>query len=109
MQRLLESYGKHIYLLLSRKHFEFANRHRDDEEWPRAYVVLKDNAKGQVTESTVQEWIAERVSEYKRLRGGVAFIDEVPKSQSGKIQRKIVREWAESESRLEKQQYRPKL
>lgn len=43
----------------------------DYEELPRAYLVLKDFAKGKVTEEEVKNWIAERVARYKRLDGGV--------------------------------------
>lgn len=35
-----------------------------------------------------------KVAKHKRLVGGVAFVDEVPKLASGKIQRKLIREWA---------------
>lgn len=31
---------------------------------------------------------------------GLQFIDEVPKSPSGKIQRKVLREWAKSDSTI---------
>ena len=33
----------------------------------------------------------ERVAPYKRLRGGVTFINEIPKSESGKILRTELR------------------
>jgi 4-coumarate--CoA ligase len=68
---------------------------RGEGEWPRAYVVLKAHAKGKLEASAIQHWLDERVDKYKRLRGGVAFVDEVAKSASGKIQRKLIREWAE--------------
>jgi acyl-coenzyme A synthetase/AMP-(fatty) acid ligase len=64
-----------------------------DEEFPRAYIVLKDGVKHQ-TEQSIQAWVAKRVAKHKQLRGGVVFIDEVPKLASGKIQRKVMREWA---------------
>ncbi|KAK5003756.1 hypothetical protein LTR28_009779, partial [Elasticomyces elasticus] len=72
---------------------------REHEELPRAYVVLKDSSKGKVSESDVQRWIEGRVARHKRLDGGVKFIEEVPKSPSGKIQRKVMREWAERDRR----------
>ncbi len=55
------------------------------EEWPRAYLVLQENKKGKVTEKAVQDWIKTRVAKHKWLIGGVAFVDDVPKSASGKI------------------------
>ena len=74
------------------------------EEWPRAYVVLKEGMQGQVTEQDIQSWIKPRVAKHKWLVGGVAFVDEVPKSASGKILRKIMREWAKKDvAHLEKQ------
>ncbi len=35
--------------------------------------------------------MSEQVAEYKRLIGGVQFVDAVPKSQAGKILRKDLR------------------
>ncbi|KAF4556584.1 AMP-binding enzyme-like protein 17 [Elsinoe fawcettii] len=64
------------------------------EERPRAYAVVKDSAKGKVKEDEIVKWIESRVAKHKRLEGGVKFIDEVPKSPSGKIQRKVMRDWA---------------
>jgi len=61
-------------------------------------VVLKDAAKGKVSEKDVVEWIATKVAKHKRLSGGVKFIDEVPKSPSGKIQRVVLREWAKRDA-----------
>ncbi|PNS21195.1 4-coumarate--CoA ligase-like 7 [Sphaceloma murrayae] len=65
------------------------------EERPRAYVVLKDGRKDEVREGVVRDWMDKRVAKHKRLEGGVKFVDEVPKSPSGKIQRKVMRDWAE--------------
>ncbi|TKA24593.1 hypothetical protein B0A50_06353 [Salinomyces thailandicus] len=70
----------------------------EHEELPRAYVALKDSAKGKVREEEIREWTAKLVAKHKRLDGGVKFIDEVPKSPSGKIQRKIMREWAKRDA-----------
>lgn len=68
---------------------------RGEEEAPRAYVVLKEGGEGRgVKEEDVVEWMRGRVARHKWLEGGVRFVDEVPKSPSGKILRKVVREWA---------------
>ena len=64
------------------------------EELPRAYVVLQESAKGKVTEEDIQNFVAGKVAKFKRLAGGVKFIDEVPKLASGKIVRKLMKEWA---------------
>lgn len=50
-----------------------------DEEWPRAYVQLRDQAKGKVTPKDIQDWIAARKAKHKHLVGGVMFVDEIPK------------------------------
>jgi acyl-coenzyme A synthetase/AMP-(fatty) acid ligase len=68
------------------------------EEWPRAYVTLKDESKGKLTPHDIQEWIKGRVAKHKQLVGGVKFIDEVPKLASGKIQRKVMRDWAKRDA-----------
>jgi 4-coumarate--CoA ligase len=60
-------------------------------ELPRAYVSLKDGlAQDDVTEDDVKEFVKERVAPFKRLEGGVRFIDQVPKSASGKILRRFL-------------------
>ena len=66
----------------------------EGNELPRAYVVKKDpNLKAQ----DVVDWIRERVTPYKRLRGGVVFIDMIPKSPSGKILRRELKDAAVKE------------
>lgn len=65
------------------------------EEAPRAYIVLKQNAK--VGPSDVAKWLAERVSRHKRLEGGVVALDAIPKNPSGKLLRKELRDRAKRE------------
>jgi 4-coumarate--CoA ligase len=67
------------------------------EEYPRAYVVLKDDAKD-YSSNAIQEWVQKRVSKHKWLVGGVSLVDEVPKSPSGKILRQIMRQWAKRDA-----------
>jgi len=45
----------------------------------------------------VDKWVAERLAGYKRLAGGVVFVDEIPKNPSGKILKRILREQAKKE------------
>jgi 4-coumarate--CoA ligase len=59
-------------------------------EIPRAYVVTG----GDLTEKEIKAFVKEHVADYKQLRGGVVFIDAIPKSPSGKILRKDLRELA---------------
>jgi len=69
------------------------------EELPRAYVVLQEQAKGKTTEADIQRFVASKVAKHKRLAGGVKFIDEVPKLASGKIVRKLMKEWAKRDAK----------
>ncbi|PKI85633.1 hypothetical protein MVES1_000718 [Malassezia vespertilionis] len=70
-------------------------------ELPRAYLVPKPNALDIKTASQqdkdsfckkVSDWQAERVANYKKLRGGIVLISEVPKSAAGKILRRVLRD-----------------
>jgi len=54
-------------------------------EIPLALVVRK----GSVSESELMEFVAERVTTYKRVRE-VEFVDEIPKTSSGKILRRVL-------------------
>merc|ERR1719397_798357 len=56
-----------------------------DGELPRAYVV---SSSAELTASHVKEHVAEKLSTFKHLKGGVAFVKEIPKSAAGKILRK---------------------
>jgi 4-coumarate--CoA ligase len=68
------------------------------EELPRAYVVLQPEAKGKTTEEDIKSFVADKVAKHKRLAGGVKFVDEVPKLASGKIIRKLMKEWAKRDA-----------
>ena len=62
-------------------------------ELPRAYVVLKDSEKhSDETRTHIYNWVKERVAPYKRLDGGIVFTDTIPKSASGKILRRLLRD-----------------
>lgn len=64
----------------------------DDEagEVPRAYIVRKPDSP--VTAGDITHYVEENVSHFKKLRGGVQFVDAIPKAPSGKILRRILRE-----------------
>lgn len=76
----------------------------DGQEWPRAYVHLKDEYNGKVTEEDIHKHMKEKVAKHKQLVGGVVFVKEVPKLQSGKIMRKVVKEWAKKDAEAMKGQ-----
>jgi acyl-CoA synthetase (AMP-forming)/AMP-acid ligase II len=63
----------------------------DDEagELPKAFVVAAPGSG--ITAGEIQEYVAEHVSSYKRIRI-VEFVDEIPKSPSGKILRRLLRD-----------------
>ena len=65
----------------------------DDEagEIPKAYIVTKPGV--EVTAEALQEYVAGHVAHYKQIRL-VEFIDEIPKSASGKILRRVLRDRA---------------
>ncbi|KAJ7884101.1 hypothetical protein B0H14DRAFT_2700839 [Mycena olivaceomarginata] len=64
---------------------------------PRAYVVVDD--RGKVTAEEIAEYVRARVAPYKQLRGGVVFVDEIPKNAVGKFLRRDLRERAKREMR----------
>ncbi|KAI9882602.1 MAG: hypothetical protein M1823_005649 [Watsoniomyces obsoletus] len=96
-------------------------------EVPRAYVVLVgpgDGGQGggregggwqsgsggstsgnwdEKMEREILEWVKERVANHKRLRGGVRFVKQIPKSASGKILRRLLKVEAEKEKEKEKE------
>jgi acyl-CoA synthetase (AMP-forming)/AMP-acid ligase II len=53
------------------------------EEMPRAYVVRSVNSKA--SEEDVARWMEGKVSRYKQLKGGVVFVDAVPKNPVSKL------------------------
>ena len=67
-------------------------RKADEEagEVPKAFVVLKpDQASRSETAEQIMAWVAERVAPHKRIRN-LEFIDQIPKSASGKILRRLL-------------------
>ncbi|TPX70395.1 hypothetical protein SpCBS45565_g01785 [Spizellomyces sp. 'palustris'] len=59
-------------------------------EVPRAYIVLRPESC--VSETEIREFVDGKVSGHKKLRGGVRFIPAIPKSPSGKILRRVLRD-----------------
>nr|BAJ07977.1 luciferase [Lucidina biplagiata] len=64
----------------------------DDEagELPAAVVVLEEGKT--MTEKEIMDYVAGQVTTAKRLRGGVVFVDEVPKGLTGKLDARKIRE-----------------
>ncbi len=57
----------------------------------KAFVVLKEEFQGKVTEAEIIAWTRERLAAYKYPRY-VEFIKELPKSPVGKILRRVLRD-----------------
>jgi len=66
-------------------------------ELPKAFVVRKNN---KVTAEEIHQFVQARVSKYKYLKGGIQFCDSIPKSPSGKILRRLLREQTNTKSKL---------
>ena len=68
-------------------------RKADEEagEVPKAYIVLKgdDAARSDHAGEAIMGWVAGRVAPHKRIRH-LEFIDQIPKSASGKILRRVL-------------------
>jgi acyl-coenzyme A synthetase/AMP-(fatty) acid ligase len=63
-------------------------------ELPRGYITLKNpNApnKPEIVRS-IHKYFGEQLAHYKQLKGGIEIIPEIPKSPSGKILRRKLRD-----------------
>ncbi|KJX94826.1 AMP-binding enzyme like protein [Zymoseptoria brevis] len=67
-----------------------------DAERPRAYVVRRPGS--DISEQQVKALITDKLASYKKLTGGVLFVDEIPKSASGKILKRVLRDEAAKEA-----------
>lgn len=57
-------------------------------EVPRAFVVRsRDSSLNRVSAEAVYKFARQRLASYKSLDGGVVFVEEIPRTASGKIQR----------------------
>lgn len=59
-----------------------------DTEFPRAFVALRpgiENCRSMA--DGIQDYIKQRLSDHKQLRGGVIFVETVPRLLSGKLWR----------------------
>jgi len=69
-------------------------------EVPRAYVVRMP--KSSISAEEVKAFVKDRLAPYKQLRGGVVFVDELPKNALGKILRRELRDRAVAEIKRER-------
>lgn len=65
-------------------------------ELPKAFVVRR----GDITSEELKQFVASKVPPEKKLRGGVEFVEKIPKSASGKVLRRLLRKQEQQKSRL---------
>ncbi|WAR31980.1 4CLL5-like protein [Mya arenaria] len=70
----------------------------DAGELPRAYVVRQTGS--HITAKDIVQYVHDHVAPHMRLRGGVEFIPEVPRTPSGKIMRRHLKPKKQTTSRL---------
>ncbi|KAL4972718.1 hypothetical protein BDW66DRAFT_162680 [Aspergillus desertorum] len=68
-------------------------------EVPRAYIVAD---KMKIGEDQVKDFVKNYLAHYKQLRGGVVYLPAIPKSPSGKILRRELRELVKREMQVAK-------
>ena len=68
-------------------------------ELPKAFVVVKNG----ITEEEIVAYVAEQVAPFKKLRGGVEFIEKIPTSPSGKKLRRELKIRELVKHRMEKE------
>ena len=60
-----------------------------DGDVPKAFVIRKPGV--ETTAEAIVKGVAEKVAKYKQLRGGVVFVEALPRSLAGKLLRKELR------------------
>ncbi|KAF4555244.1 AMP-binding enzyme-like protein 3 [Elsinoe fawcettii] len=62
-------------------------------EVPKAFVVRSEGVRPRhEVANEILAWVADHKAPYKRLRGGIEFVACIPKSPSGKILRRVLRD-----------------
>lgn len=57
-------------------------------ECPRAFVVAKDP---KLTAEEINAFLNDKISHFKQLKGGIEFVEAIPKAPSGKILRRVLK------------------
>lgn len=72
-------------------------------ELPMAFVILHPQAAARIREDprvageikqSISQYVASKKAAYKRLAGGIEFIDSIPKAPTGKLLRRVLRDRA---------------
>jgi acyl-CoA synthetase (AMP-forming)/AMP-acid ligase II len=71
-------------------------------ELPKAFITLKNPAATNKPEiiKNIHAYFAEKLAHYKQLKGGIEIIDQIPKSASGKILRRVLRDLGDKKAKL---------
>jgi 4-coumarate--CoA ligase len=56
-----------------------------------AAVIVKRPEFEDLTEQFIMDYVAEKLPEYKHLHGGAYFVDEIPMTTNGKVQKRFVK------------------
>jgi 4-coumarate--CoA ligase len=64
--------------------------------------VRRPGSTKKISADEVKKFIADRLTPYKQIRGGVVFVDELPRGTLGKILRRELRERAVVEVKRER-------
>lgn len=72
-------------------------------EMCRAYIVRRPGWEDKVSEKDVYDFVKGKLVRYKHLDGGVQFMQQIPKTPSGKILKRLLREQYEAEQKEQKQ------
>ncbi|KAJ5194584.1 uncharacterized protein N7498_008022 [Penicillium cinerascens] len=68
-------------------------------ELPVGFVVLRQQAKEKDAKTVIDDihsWLNPKIANHKRFRGGIHVVDQIPKSPSGKILRRQLKEMLKS-------------
>jgi acyl-CoA synthetase (AMP-forming)/AMP-acid ligase II len=83
-------------------------------EWPRAFVVPRAG-KNNMSRSELEKLAGQlktlvegRTAKYKWLMGGIVFVDQIPKSPSGKILRRVLKNGGDETKGIEVKLYEKK-
>jgi acyl-coenzyme A synthetase/AMP-(fatty) acid ligase len=69
-----------------------------ETEVPRAFIALRPGVEAsQKTAEDIRGYLKQRVSDRKQLRGGVVFVESVPRLLSGKVWRAKLKEMVVSQ------------
>ncbi len=83
------------------------NPKSEDGELPRAYIVRTATPEATaLSQAAVLKFCQDKFAKYKQLAGGVRFLDQMPRNQTGKVLKRVLHELSKSESQGSRQSAR---